>query len=386
MASDSGIVIVGASLAGLTAAETLRAEGYAGPLTLVGEEFRLPYHRPPLSKQVLTGAWEPGQAELASRATLESLGIRLRLGERATGLDPAAHTVAVGGEPLPYERLIVATGVIARRVPGARSLRTMTDALALRTALAAARRVAVIGAGVLGCEIAAAVRKSDLEVTLIGRGPEITLGRLGGMLSARIAGLLRGGGIEVLLGREVRHVDDNGVGLTDGTVIGADLVVAAIGCIPAVDWLRGSGLDLADGVRCDERGMAAPDVYAIGDVASWRDPVTGAHERVEHQAVAVDQAQAVARLIATGERPERVVPFFWSELFGTRIQVSGRPDGELPVEVIAGDPTSDRFVLASTRDDAITGLVGWNMPREFRIARARLATESTDVTKGRVPQ
>jgi NADPH-dependent 2,4-dienoyl-CoA reductase/sulfur reductase-like enzyme len=388
MTGAAGVVIVGASLAGLTTAEALRAEGYAGRVTLIGEEDRAPYNRPPLSKQVLSGAWSIEQTTMRDATQLDEIGVLHLRGRRASGVDVEAHTVTVGGERLPYDHLVAATGVVARRLPnprrlrGIHSLRTADDALRLQQDLLGSGRVAVVGAGVLGCEIASAARSSGRDVTLIGRASGVRFGRTGEHLSPMIAQLLQDNGVRMRMGVDVVETEGRDtvstVRLSDGSLVPADLVIGAIGCTPVVDWLSGTGIDISDGVLCDADGVAAPDLYAVGDVARWVDPLTGLADRVEHQATAIERANAVARLIATGERSEAAAAFFWSEIFGNRILVHGRLDPTLPLTVLAGDPADRRFVGATIRDDRPTGLVGWNMPREFRQERARLIHPAAD--------
>jgi NADPH-dependent 2,4-dienoyl-CoA reductase/sulfur reductase-like enzyme len=407
----AGVVIVGASLAGLTTAEGLRDNGYRGPITLVGEEDRAPYSRPPLSKQVLAGTWDIERTTLRDVEQLDSLGVRHLRGQRATAVDAAARTITVGGSMLPFEYLVAATGVAARRlrnphgVRGIHSLRTIDDVLALRRDLDGADRVVVVGAGVLGCEIAAAVRSAGHDVTLIGRTAESRSGQTGGQLSPMIAAVLQENGVRMRMGSDVSAVESSAIEsspigssaitsrtvdghdtvsalrLADGSAVRADVVIAAIGCSPAVGWLSGTGIDISDGVLCDANGVAAPGIYAVGDVARWLNPLTGEARRIEHQATAIERARALARFIVTGESTAPIAAFFWSELFGNRILVHGRLDLDLPLTVLAGDPADRRFVGATIRRGRPTGLVGWNMPREFRVERARLIHQSVMATE-----
>ena len=364
------IVIVGASLAGLTVAEALRDEGFSGPITLIGGERHAPYSRPMLSKQVLAG--DRDEAGIRDAAEFAKLDVELLLGATATALDPARHEILLGARRLRYDELVIATGVTARQpaLAGALSLRTIDDALALRSAFAGAERVAIVGAGILACELASGARAAGLDVTMLARGDAPSLGALSTRMSGRIAALLTANGVRLLTRAAVTSADATGANLASGIRVPADLVVAAIGCDPAVDWLRGSGLDLSDGVVCDATGRAGEHIHAVGDVAAWADASTGVPERVEHQQSAIEQAQAVARRLVTGAVPDPIVPFFWTTLFGTRILVHGRihPDAEL--DTVAGDADGDRFVLAARRHGRTEGLIGWNMPREFRIARA----------------
>lgn len=365
------VLIVGASLAGLTTAESLRAEGFGGRITLLGAERHAPYSRPALSKQVLSGQWDA--APIRGRAELAGLDATFRFGRTATGLDPRRREVAVGRERIAYDELVIATGAVARHpFPASQTLRTIEDAHRLRGRLERGDRIAIIGAGVLGCEVSSAARAAGCAVTLIARGEGVSLAALGPRLSDRIAGLLRENGVELRTRAQAVEVDAAGVHLADGTTVGASVVVSAVGCIPAVDWLRGSGLEIADGVVCDANGRAADGIHAVGDVAAWADPADGRPRRTEHQQTAILQAQSVARVIATCAASSPIEPFFWTTLFGTRILVHGRvrPDAEL--DVLAGDADGDRFVVAARRDGRMEALVGWNMAREFRMARADL--------------
>ncbi|ROS76005.1 NADPH-dependent 2,4-dienoyl-CoA reductase/sulfur reductase-like enzyme [Curtobacterium sp. PhB130] len=398
------VVVVGASVAGVTCAEGLRAAGHTGPITLVGAEPHDPYARPPLSKQVLAGSWEPARATLRTAAALRELDVTLRSGAAATALDPLAHRVEVGDELLPYDVLVVATGVEAVRpsFPGAdgvRQLRTLDDALALRAAWATARHVTVIGTGVLGSEIASAARRDDREVVVVGRSGRLSAGTVGTLLSDRLLTLHRGNGVDVRAGVGVRGVAHAGAGaatgagvrtgaatvfLGDGDSVATDLVVAATGGRPRTSWLAGSGsgLDVSDGVGCDELGRAAPDVYAIGDVARWRDPRSGRAVRVEHQTNAVEQALSVAATITGSAATPAPTPFFWSEVHGVQIQAAGTFDAALPLS-----PWPDDSDVLVQRDgvDTTTGVVGWGAPRAFRRARTELDRPAAEPGSAAVP-
>ena len=393
-----GTVVVGASTAGLATAEALRALGDTAPVTLVGEEPRLPYNRPSLTKQVLTGAWAPEQATLLGAAALDALGIRVVTGVRATRLDLERREVATAsvedGRPgrIPFETLVVATGVSARRhpaVPTALTVRTLDDVLALRAAWSAGPRVVVIGGGVLGCELASAARGAGLDVEIVTRDPGLQPGGLGRHVDERVERLFDRHGVRLR-----RHVDVvasrvsgevTRLDLSDGTHVEADLVVAAIGAEPAVGWLRGSGLQLADGVLCAPDGQAAAGVYAVGDVSARWDPRKGRYVRAENQTRAIEQAQDLAAALVTGAGAPPRQPYFWTELFGTRIQALGHVPPVAQLRVVAGEVDGDRFVAAYGPPGAACAVVGWNMAREFRLARA-LVTEqgrpSTTTTGG----
>lgn len=393
LASGDSVVIVGAGVAGLTAARALREEGFTGPISLIGDEVHPPYLRPPLSKQVLTGEWTADRAHLLDPVEFDGLGLEWRPGARAHSLDIANHTVAVGGTLLRYDSLIIATGVAARQLdgvpalPGVHTLRTIDDAVALRADLGTARRLVVVGNGVLGSEVASAARKLGLEVVLLGRTAALRLGQLGDRLAVPLEQLHRENGVEVRLKASVAGLVGTGrvegVTLADRSVVGADVVVVAVGGVPSTGWLAGSGLELSDGVLCNAVGCAAPDVYAVGDVARWRSEAGSALPRAEHNLNAIEQSLAVAHLLARGEPSPAVVPFFWSELHGTRIQVYGRFGGESPLEVVAGDPAERRFVAVTCEGRRVTGAVGWNMPRDFRDARV-LVDQSAELTREKV--
>jgi NADPH-dependent 2,4-dienoyl-CoA reductase/sulfur reductase-like enzyme len=382
--SAPGVVIVGAAVGGVTTAETLRELGYDGAITLVGDEPHPPYNRPPLSKQVLAGDWEPEDAVIASRERLDELGIDLVAGRAATGVRLADRVVEVGADDIPFDSLVVATGVAARAFAGAtprgvHTLRTWDDALRIRAAAASAGRVLVVGSGVLGSELASGLSKSGASVTLVGRSVDLRLGQVGTLLSPHLAALHRAHGVELRLGVDVvellgsPHVSS--ARLSDGSVIGADLVVVAIGSLPRTGWLGGA-LSTADGILCDSRGHATADVYAIGDVARWERPDLGRSIRVEHQQNAIDQARLVAHEIVGIPAPEEPIrPFFWTELYGSRIQAYGDFD-VAELEVVAGEVAEGRFVAAAVDGSRIVGAVGWNHPRAFRDLRAHVDAQT----------
>lgn len=375
----TGIVIAGASIAGLTVAEQLRARGDDRPILLLGAEPHLPYSRPPLTKQLLAGDGPLHAAFLADPARLGDLGVRIELGEPVRRADLDRRIVATARAEHPFDVLVAATGSRARslpEVPGARTVRTIDDALAMHAELGSARRVIVVGGGVLACELAAAARTRGTEVVLLARGAGLALGAIGTLLSEPLVALLERHGVDVRRGVAVvgaeRVGDRTRVRCSDGGVVEGDLVLAAVGASPVTEWLEGNGLDLADGIRCDAAGRFARDAFAVGDVARWtrRD---GTAVRVEHQTNAVEQAISVAATIAGGEPVEPGPAYFWSELFGERIQVVGDIPRDAVARSSAGDVRSGRFVLEVEHDGRLVGVVGWSMPKEFRAARRRLA-------------
>lgn len=374
------VVVVGASAAGLTAAETLRRRGWDGDLTLIGEEPRPPYDRPPLSKQILTGAWEPERATLRLPRDLARLEADLRLGQRATALDLAGRQVRLdNGESIGFDGLIIATGVTPRHLPdsdlaGVHVLRTLDDALALRAALLTGTRVAVVGAGFLGTEVAAAARTMGLEVTVVE--PEAVPVRrpFGDRIGALLADLHRDHGTRLRCGTPVRRLRGTGgrvtgVELGDGTTLPADVVVLALGSAPATGWLTGSGLRLGNGVECDALCRAAPGVYAAGDVASWHNPHFGTRMRLEHRMNATEQATAAVGNLLGDATPFTPVPYFWTDQYDTRIQAYGvfPPDADL--RIVQGDPAEGHFAAVYGHHGRVVGVLGWNTPRRVRTLR-----------------
>ena len=328
------IVVVGASLAGLRAAETLRDRGFDGELTLIGEEPHLPYDRPPLSKQVLQGTWEPDQTFFRKKEGYDALALDMRLGVRAMSVDPRAKRVTLaGGTFADYDRLIIATGARVRTLPGIapRSgllvLRGLDDAIALRRELMHATHVAIVGAGFIGLEVAASCRARGLHVTVIESLPLPLAPILGPALCEMIAAMHRDHGVDLRTGVAVTDVFGPesrvaGVALSDGSRIAADVVVVGIGVTPNTEWLEGSGLTLDNGIVCNGSGEAAPDVYAAGDVARVANRWHGDSPRIEHWTNAVEQAvHAAENALAVCAGCLLLCSYFWST------RTTARPTG-----------------------------------------------------------
>jgi NADPH-dependent 2,4-dienoyl-CoA reductase/sulfur reductase-like enzyme len=377
------IVVVGASLAGLRAVEGLRANGYSGALTLVGAEMHLPYDRPPLSKQLLAGDWDPARIALRDDDAWSDLDVRLRLGVRAAGLDVAARSVALDdGTGEPFDGLVVATGAAPRPFPGATTLRTLDDALALRAAFDRGARVCVIGAGFIGAEVAATARTRGLDVSLLEMLPVPLARGLGDEMGRACAALHLDAGVDLRCGVVIDRVEPGeGVVLADGTRVPADVVVAGIGVVPVTDWLDGSGLVVDNGVVCDETlACVGGDgvVYAAGDVARWPNPLyDGESMRVEHWTNAAEQGDVAARnLLGTGE-PYAPVPFFWSDQYDVKIQFVGRcaPDDE--VRVVDGSLEDRKFTAIYGRAGRLVGCLGFSMPRRVMQYRRLIAERAS---------
>jgi 3-phenylpropionate/trans-cinnamate dioxygenase ferredoxin reductase component len=386
------IVVVGASLAGLRAAEELRRQGFDGTLTVVGDEPHAPYDRPPLSKQVLSGDWDRERIDLTVMADggLDGLEVDWRLGVRATALDLVDRTVTLAGAEtgrLSFDGLVIATGASPRTLPGhgdlagIHTLRTLDDCLAVRATLdATPRRVVVVGAGFIGAEVAATCRGRGLDVTLVEALP-VPLERAVGLeVGALTADIHRDHGIDVRLGVGVERIDGaeriEQVHLADGSVVDADLVVVGVGVAPNTAWLEGSGLTLDNGVVCDATCLAAPGVVAAGDVARWPSPRFGAALRVEHWDNAVTMGEHAARTLLgvgaeadTPAEPYDPVPWFWSDQYDRKIQLAGLASGADEMRVIDGSFDERRFAAIYRKGDRISGVLAMNRPRQVVVYR-----------------
>lgn len=368
------IVVVGASLAGLRVVEGLRRKGFTGTLTLIGDEARTPYDRPPLSKEVLRGEWEPEKVDLR-RKGYDDLALDMRLGKPAVRLDTQAQFVEIaGGEKVPYDALVLCTGTMPRRLPNQPSLpgifeiRTLDDSLAMREAMSKKPRVAVVGAGFIGSEVAASCVKLGLTVTVIEALPVPLARNLGPVVGERFAELHRKHGVDLRLGAGVAAIEGDGkverVVLSDGSVVECDLLCIGIGVVPCTDWLAGSGLAIDNGVVCDASlRSSVPNVYAAGDVANWENPLYGERMRVEHWTNAVEQARVVVDNLMAAPGTEPVVfssaPMFWSDQYGIKIQGAGRPrpDDDLEIAHASEDGT---FTAIYGRAGRIVAVVTFN--------------------------
>jgi 3-phenylpropionate/trans-cinnamate dioxygenase ferredoxin reductase component len=379
--TNNGIVIVGGGLAAARTAEQLRRSEYTGPVTIVSDEVHLPYDRPPLSKEVLRK--EVDDTALKPRDWYDENDITLRLGSAATSLDTDEQTVTLDdGTVLGYDELVIATGLVPRRIPafadleGIRVLRSFDESMALREHASAAQHAVVIGAGFIGCEVAASMRGVGVHVVLVEPQPQPLAAVLGEQIGELVARLHRDEGVDVRLGvgvTEVRgegHVDT--VVLTDGTELPADLVVVGIGSRPATEWLDGSGIEVDNGVLCDEAGRtSAPNVWALGDVASWRDPM-GHQARVKHWNNVADQARVVVPAMLGRDVPSNVVvPYFWSDQYDVKIQCLGEPQATDIVHLIEDD--GRKFLAYYERDGVLVGVVGGGLPGKVMKVRAKIA-------------
>ena len=316
MTDRQTFVIVGGGLAGAKAAETLREEGFDGAVVLIAEEAQLPYERPPLSKSYLAGDSTAEDARVVPEEFYATRRVELRTATRATALDTAAHRLTLSdGEQLAYDRLLIATGAHPRRppIPGADGdavhvLRTIDDSDALRAIATGGGRLVVIGAGWIGCEVAATARGLGADVTLVEQAAVPLERVLGSQLGEFFAGLHRRHGVELLMGAGVEAIEDGGrrILLAGGRTLDCDAVLLGVGVAPATALAEAAGLAVDDGIVTDELlRTSAPDVYAAGDVASVAHPRYGRHVRVEHWDTALAQGPAAARSMLGGDDPTR---------------------------------------------------------------------------------
>ncbi|MER6331419.1 FAD-dependent oxidoreductase [Streptomyces sp. NPDC001034] len=388
MSATDRIAIVGTGLAGLSAAERLREIGWQGEITMIGEEPHRPYNRTPLSKQLLTGDRQPPDLALNVYTELDAAW---RLSTRALGLDIERREVLLpGNERLPFNGLIIASGVEPRHLPGAPlhsdriwMLRTLADARNVDAALAQAQHVAVIGGGFIGCEIACSARTRALDVTIIDVSPTLLHRALGPALGALVGDLHRDHGVKLHLGVGVSGWSEDKRGVTvqldDGERVRADAAVVGVGTVPRVDWLWHTGLDLTDGVLCtptthvvDADGYAVDGIVAAGDVARWPNlRFDDTPRRVEHWINAIEMGRHAADALLAGPQtasPFTPVPRFWSHQHGVRIQSVGMPRLGTDLTILDGDPARRRIVAGYTRPGAdgvpvLVGAVALDSPR-----------------------
>jgi 3-phenylpropionate/trans-cinnamate dioxygenase ferredoxin reductase subunit len=381
------IVVVGASLAGVAASETLRRHGFDGKLFLIGDEPHLPYDRPPLSKEHLAGVIDDDAVRLRPAEWADTNQLELIIGARAVGLDLQTRSIALrDGTDVPFDGLVIATGAAPVPLPGTPvlenvfMLRTLDDARRLRAALQPGVRVAIVGGGFIGAEIAATLQGGSISCTIIESLPAPLSRILGLGFGEAIADLHRQHGVRVVCGVPVAGLEDlggrvTGVRLADGGVVPADIVVIGIGVRPSTGWLAGSGLELGDGVVCDSRcRTAAPGVTAAGDVARWEHPALGSI-RLEHWENAVGQGEAAALALLDGDAaPEYApVPYVWSDQYGRKIQIVGWPDPGDDLVIIDGALDQTRCFAVYGRAGRLVAAVGIGRARLVRQARQLLS-------------
>ncbi|MER6521404.1 MULTISPECIES: FAD-dependent oxidoreductase [unclassified Streptomyces] len=378
--TQSGVVIVGAGMAGVQTAVALREQGYTGPVTLLGAEPHQPYDRPPLSKAVLLGKAE----DSAFDVDFEGLDIRLRLGTEVTGLRAGARELDTEAGPVPYEALVLATGAEPLTLPGSEGvrgvhlLRTLDDAARLRPVLAAAPAVVVVGAGWIGAEFATAAREAGCAVTVVEAADRVLAGALPAEVGEAMGRWYAQAGATLLTGARVASVEPGRVLLTDGRELPAGAVIVGIGARPATAWLADSGIDLGpDGSVTADAWLrtSLEDVYAVGDCASFPSARYGTRLLVHHWDNALQGPRVVAADILSGgtDRAYDPVPYFWSEQFGRFVQYAGHHDGA-DETVWRGDPGDAAWSVCWLRDGALVAVLAVGRPRD--LAQGRRLIES----------
>ena len=381
---SSTIAVVGASLAGLSAARALRDQSYDGRIVVIGDEVHAPYDRPPLSKEFLAGTASLDDIALGAPDD-EDLGLEWRLRTTAVGLDHLSRSVLLhDGSEIRADGVVLATGARARRLPGSDGLdgvhvlRSLDDAISLREDLAAAERLVVVGAGFIGAEVASTARTLGLEVTVVETQPVPLAGPLGADMGAVCGELHADHGTRLLTGTGVAAIVGIGrveaVELIDGTRLPADVVVVGIGATPNIEWLAHSGVALGNGILTDPRGATnIPGVVAAGDCAAAWSASAERHVRIEHWTNALDQpATAVATLLGAEEPEPTPVPYFWSDQYGARIQFAGsRREGDV-ARVVEGSCADRSFLVVYERDGQPVAVLGMNQPRLFTRWRRQL--------------
>ncbi|UPW05660.1 FAD-dependent oxidoreductase [Rhodococcus pyridinivorans] len=375
------VVVVGAGLAAVRTAEELRRAGYEGELVLVGDETHLPYDRPPLSKEVLRG--DRDDTTLRPSEFFGENRIELMLGAAARSVDTASRILTLSdGTELGYDELVVATGLRPRRIPGlpdlagVHVLRSLEDSRALREAIVPGARALVVGAGFIGCEVAASLRAREAEVVLVEPQPTPLASVLGAEVGALVTRLHTAEGVDVRAGVGLSEIRGDGrvtsAVLGDSSEIDVDLVVLGIGSIPATEWLEGSGVEVENGVVCDGTGRTStPHVWAVGDVASWQVPA-GGRRRIEHWTNAGEQASVLAKTIMGVEAGAAAqVPYFWSDQYDIKIQGLGAVTADDTVHVVRDD--GRKFLAYYERDGRFVGAVGGGLPALVMKSRAKIA-------------
>ncbi|GAA0536957.1 pyridine nucleotide-disulfide oxidoreductase [Saccharopolyspora subtropica] len=387
------IAVVGTSLAGYSAAQQLRAQGFEGRLVMVGDEVHLPYDRPPLSKDFLLGKIDQDALALADQSDIDELAAEWRTGDPAVRLRCSDASIELlSGERIGADGVVIATGAAPRTLPGTEgiagvhALRTLEDAARLRDELAGDRRVVVVGAGFIGAEVASSCAALGLDVTLVEAAELPLVHALGLRMAAACVELHGDHGVRVRLGTGVEQIRSGsdrvtGVRLTSGEELPADVVVVGIGVSPNTGWLADSGLTLADGVGCDAGGVTElPNVVAVGDVARVHRPDLGRSVRTEHWTAASSQPRAAIRNLLAGRTVEHHddVPYFWSDQYGVRIQFAGTVQPGDEVTVVDGDVADRCFLAHYERGGRLVGVLAFNQPRAFGRARRQIAKPALD--------
>jgi NADPH-dependent 2,4-dienoyl-CoA reductase/sulfur reductase-like enzyme len=380
------LAIVGASLAGLAAARAARAQGFTGRLVIIGDEPHRPYDRPPLSKDFLLGRITA--EDLSLEIDTEDLDAEWVLGTGAASLNADARTITLkDGRTIAADGIVISTGARARQLPtlaglsNVFTLRTLADAQDLAPELVSGSRMAVIGAGFIGAEVAAAAASRGMDVTMIDTKPVPFAAQLGTEMGSVVAGLHAANGVELISSAVIEDFysgegNVTGLRLAGGRYVAADVVVVGIGAEPNTGWLEGSGLELRGGVVCDTMGRTGlPGIVAVGDCAAWFDEATGTHCRMEHWTGALERAAvAVEALLDAGAAPKPAKPhYFWSDQHGVKLQFAGHSAGYDRLEIEVGDVQTHSCLAVYYRGDVPVAVLGMNQPRLFTKWRRSLA-------------
>jgi NADPH-dependent 2,4-dienoyl-CoA reductase/sulfur reductase-like enzyme len=380
------VVVIGGSLAGLRAVETLRTGGYEGNITVIGAEPHPPYDRPPLSKRLLSGEWETDRILLRKSDDMGSLDATWLSGVAATRFDAAGRSVHLSdGSDMGFDGAIIATGAAPRHLPGQEAhehvvvLRTLDDAIDLRSRISDGdKRVVVIGAGFIGLEVAATAQQLGNQVVVLEGAPAPLTRALGVEMGAAVAACHADHGVEIRCDVNVEGFAPGAALVDGGWHEPADVVVVGIGVAPSTGWLAGSGLEVRDGVVCGpDLNVGVPYVYAAGDVARWHNPLFDEEMRIEHWTNAAEQgALAATNLLSEDSQqptqPYAPVPFFWSEQYDRMIQFLGRAAPDDDVQIVAGSVDERRFAAIYGRAGKMRGVLGLNMPRHVMPFRRHL--------------
>ena len=384
LTSTDHVVVVGAGLAGWRFIESLRRDGYEGKITLIGDEPYAPYDRPPLSKQVLSGKWEIDKTVLASDEALESANITSIFGVSATSLDVMSHTVTLeNGETVSGTHIVIATGTRAKRISYSdeslvHTIRNRKDIEGLNALLAAVPEgatIAVIGGGFIGAEAATALKARGLTPVVLEALQRPLIGALGDQASQWLLPLASNAEIELRTSQVIRDVSDGSVVFADGSTLEVAAVVLGVGAEVNTEWLQSSGLVLDGGVVVDEHLLATPTIGALGDVAKF--PFKGELTRIEHWQVATDHAAALSLHWAKGEKAPDMVPYFWSDQYGKKIQMLGHPHPSDDVVKVAGSDEEGKWLALYSRGGVVTGILSLSQPRWLMVSKVLLDEETT---------
>ena len=384
LTSTDHVLVVGAGLAGWRFIESLRRDGYEGKITLIGDEPYAPYDRPPLSKQVLSGKWEIDKTVLASDEALESANITSIFGVSATSLDVMSHTVTLeNGETVSGTHIVIATGTRARRISFSdeslvHTIRNRKDIEGLNALLATVPEgatIAVIGGGFIGAEAATALKARGLTPVVLEALQRPLIGALGDQASQWLLPLASNAEIELRTSQVIRDVSDGSVVFADGSTLEVAAVVLGVGAEVNTEWLQSSGLVLDGGVVVDEHLLASPTIGALGDVAKF--PFKGELTRIEHWQVATDHAAALSLHWAKGEKAPDMVPYFWSDQYGKKIQMLGHPHPSDDVVKVAGSDEEGKWLALYSRGGVVTGILSLSQPRWLMVSKVLLDEETT---------